>query len=418
MTVSIPIALQRLHRRFQKFRPLRISTYLLTLIFIFYQLHSSIYGIKSTNTAHEVAISKHLRSTSNENPYESFTVNLDTLPRDGSSTLRQQLHFHFPYDNQTPFPKQIWQTWKYESDSPKFKPKFMKFIRQWQETNKDHRYNLLSDEQAFKLIDTLYAPLPSVLKAFHAMPKNILKADFFRYLILFARGGVYSDIDTVALKPISSWASSNATIYDKPNNAGLVIGVEADPDRDDWNVYYAKRVQFCQWTIMAKPGHPALGELIAKITELTLEKLQSGIIDKITGKNSGDDIMNWTGPGIFTDEMFKYFNILRHSMPLNQLQITNHIPQNKYNKPLKASDDIDWRYFTLMQNTIVQFHDVMVLPITSFSPDVGHMGSETSSHPLSYVKHMFEGSWKPEEERHIGDVNNDEENPERRRNKQ
>lgn len=47
------------------------------------------------------------------------------------------------------------------------------------------------------------------------MPKSILKADFFRYLILFARGGVYTDIDTVSLKPIDEWISNNEKYLNK-----------------------------------------------------------------------------------------------------------------------------------------------------------------------------------------------------------
>ncbi|KAH3686008.1 hypothetical protein WICPIJ_003008 [Wickerhamomyces pijperi] len=416
--ISISSLLTQLQRQFQKSRPLRLTTYFITFIFIFYQIHSSIYGIKNLNDAHNRKVSEYpikSKPSSISDNYSDLMTPLDKLSIiEPHSTLRQQLHFQFPYDPNSDFPKQIWQTWKYDLSSPKFKPKFIKYVRQWQDTNQDHRHNLLSDEQAFKLIDTLYSTVPSVLKAFHAMPKSILKADFFRYLILFARGGIYADIDTMSLKPVDTWVTSNSTIYDQRNTAGLVIGVEADPDREDWNVYYAKRVQFCQWTIMSKVGHPALGELIAKITEITLEKLEKGELNKIKGKDAGDDIMNWTGPGIFTDEIFQYLNYLHDTVPSSELHIVNHIPDNEYNKSLKPSSPIDWKYFTLMENTIAIYHDVMVLPITSFSPDVGHMGSETSKHPMSFVKHMFEGSWKPEDERHVGDVNNDENKVERR----
>ncbi|KAK7678401.1 membrane-bound alpha-1,6- mannosyltransferase Initiation-specific [Cerrena zonata] len=194
------------------------------------------------------------------------------------------------------------------------------------------------------------------------MPHNILKADFFRYLILFARGGVYSDIDTVSLKPIDTWLSANETLYDKPNNAGLVIGIEADPDRPDWADWYAKRIQFCQWTIQAKKGHPMLRELIAKITELTLERESKGQLRKVLGKDEGGDIMNWTGPA-----------------------------ENYENK--KFDEIISWKTFTGMTMPI-GIDDVLVLPITSFSPNVGHMGSKSSNDPMAYVDHRFLGSWK------------------------
>lgn len=332
----------------------------------------------------------------------------NSLPIDAS--LREQLHFQFPYDASSPFPKIIWQTWKVPSTSPDFKSTFRRYSKQWDEKNPDYLYNIIPDSSAHELINHLYSSIPKVIHAYNVLPKNILKADFFRYLILFARGGVYADIDTMGLKPIDNWVSNNVTIFDTPNNAGIVIGIEADPDRPDWNDYYARRIQFCQWTIQSKQGHPMLGELIAKITEITLEKERQGVLNKIKGKDAGDDIMNWTGPGIFTDEVFKYLNLV---ISLDQsAKVINKTPQNKYNKGLDIfQKGVDWKFFTLMKSPIV-LDDVLVLPITGFSPGVGHMGSKSPSHPSAYVRHMFEGSWKPENERHIGEDEQDQQKQE------
>lgn len=317
------------------------------------------------------------------------------LPLD--ATLREQLHYQYPYNVDTSIPKLIWQTWKYSRNDPDFKGSFFKFSQEWIDMHPDYSYTLVPDSDAAVLIRHLYGSIPSVLEAYQSLPKPILKADFFRYLILFARGGIYSDVDTIPLKPAPSWVSGNTTIYDDANDAGLVIGIEADPDRPDWNQYYAKRVQFCQWTIQSKPGHPMLGELIARITEITLQKKKGGELKKVSGKDSGDDIMHWTGPGIFTDEILKYFNELVQLKPM--LTLINKTPANDYNEGLNIKKDgVDWRSFTLMEEPIV-FDDVLVLPITSFSPGVGHMGSKSIQHANAYVRHMFEGSWKPENER-------------------
>jgi alpha 1,6-mannosyltransferase len=35
--------------------------------------------------------------------------------------------------------------------------------------------------------------------------------------------------------------------------------------------------------------------------------------------------------------------------------------------------------------------DVLVLPITSFSPGVGQMGAKEYDDPMAFVKHDFEG---------------------------
>lgn len=50
------------------------------------------------------------------------------------------------------------------------------------------------------LISHLFGTVPEIIEAYFSLPIPILKADFFRYLILLSRGGIYADIDTEALK--------------------------------------------------------------------------------------------------------------------------------------------------------------------------------------------------------------------------
>ena len=207
-----------------------------------------------------------------------------------------------------------------------------------------------------------------MLEAYQALPLNILKADFFRYLILLARGGVYSDIDTSALKSVTEWLPHTF----KPNQVGLVIGIEADPDRPDWKDWYSRRIQFCQWTIQSKPGHPVLREIIANITESTLKLKKAG---KLHIKHN--DVVEFTGPAVWTDIIFDFFN------------------NPEYYEKSKEGHGIDWRVFTGMKRP-KQVGDIVVLPITSFSPGVGHSGAGEVDDPQAFVFHNFEGglgSW-------------------------
>lgn len=300
------------------------------------------------------------------------------------ATLRQQLSFQFPYEPAKPFQKNIWQTWKVPIEHPSFPNKYKKYQATWDDKNPGYKHYVIPDESCEQLINQLYATVPDVARAYNIMPKSILKADFFRYLILYAKGGLYTDIDTISIKPIDTWVSMNETVDGSPNMAGLVVGIEADPDREDWADWYARRIQFCQWTIQAKRGHPMLRELISRITDITLTREKKGQLNKILGKDAGGDIMNWTGPGIWTDVVFEYMNNI--SQP----------PDNFKTK--KYDDIINVSVFTGM--TIpVAIQDVLVLPITSFSPDVGQMGAKDTSHPMAYAKHMFLGSWKPDDEK-------------------
>ncbi|KAG9999199.1 hypothetical protein KCU78_g16035, partial [Aureobasidium melanogenum] len=67
-----------------------------------------------------------------------------------------------------------------------------------------------------------------------------------------------------------------------------------------------------------------------------------------------------------------------------------------------SKGNITWEHFTGITQA-KKVGDVVVLPITSFSPGVGQMGAGDDDDPMAFVKHNFEGSWKPENERHIGE---------------
>jgi len=300
--------------------------------------------------------------------------------------VAEQLAYQFPYQVSSKFPAYIWQTWKFTPASPDFEEKFRITEASWTEKHPTfvHEVNVetivcsvgsanpyilqvITDLVAKHLIEHLYSAVPDVLEAYRVLPLPILKADFFRYLILLARGGIYSDIDTLALQPAPDWISSNF----KLNQIGLVIGIEADPDRPDWADWYSRRVQFCQWTIQSKPGHPVLREIVANITMETLRRKKAG---KLQGNH--DSVIEWTGPAVWTDTIFEYFN------------------NPKYFDMSSSKGEISWQNFTGMEEP-KKVGDVVVLPITSFSPGIGHSGAKDEDHHMAFVKHEFEGIPSP-----------------------
>ena len=164
------------------------------------------------------------------------------------------------------------------------------------------------------------------MEAYYALPLPILKADFFRYLILLARGGIYADIDTEALKPAHQWLPETSPA----NTVGLVIGIEADPTRDDWSMWYSRRIQFCQWVIRAKVGHTVLLETVVRITEITLKKKREG---KLGGDGFGTvNIIEWTGPAVWTDAVFRVMN--------------SQTKTGKGTKPGAGTEEWSWVQFT------------------------------------------------------------------------
>lgn len=131
------------------------------------------------------------------------------------------------------------------------------------------------------------------------MPLPVLQADFFfGYLVFLARGGIYSDINTQALKPTTEWQPEKFN----RSTVGLVVGIEADAtSRQDWSEWYSRRIEFCQRTIQSKPGHPALRDLVATITEDTLRMKRLGILNP---KKMDKSVVEYTGPAVFTDTLF------------------------------------------------------------------------------------------------------------------
>ena len=278
--------------------------------------------------------------------------------------LRRQLAYAFPYDPEGKFPAYIWQTWKYTPASAEFSDDFRAAEASWTELHPSFVHEVITDDVAVHLIRHFYASVPEIQEAYEALPEPVLKADFFRYLILLARGGIYSDIDTTALKSAVEWVPTEIP----RSSYGLVIGIEADPDRPDWKEWYSRRIQFCQWTIQSKPGHPVLVDIVAAITEETLRRKAVG---QLTMKHT-KSVIEFTGPAIWTDTIFRFFN------------------NAEFFDMSTSKGNITYQHFTGMTQP-KKVGDVMVLPITSFSPGVGQMNAGEVDDPMAFVKHNFEG---------------------------
>ena len=192
-----------------------------------------------------------------------------------------------------------------------------------------------------------------------------MRSDLLRYLILSKEGGVYTDTDTVALKPIDNWIPDE--FQDK---VGLIVGIEFDRrDGGPW-ADISHWVQFCQWTIAAAPGHPVFDSMVDRIID-SLEKLSEGHnvpINRI--KPSSFEVMNSTGPAAWTDIVFEQLQL--HDSTLNTTQDLSFMTGPKL------------------------YGDILVLPIDGFGMGQGHSNStnDGTTPEAALVKHLFRGSWR------------------------
>src|SRR5204863_8134025 len=105
---------------------------------------------------------------------------------------------------------------------------------------------------------------------------------------------------------------------------------------------------------------PVLRDIVATITEDTLRMKHAGILTKTKMDKS---VVEFTGPAVWTDAIFRYFNN------------PNYFKMNgPSTKNITATDFMGIK----VQKKV---GDVVVLPITSFSPGVGQMGSEEPDDP-------------------------------------
>jgi mannosyltransferase OCH1-like enzyme len=196
----------------------------------------------------------------------------------------------------------------------------------------------------------------TVVQVFTSVHDPILKADYLRYLILLREGGVWADVDVLPHRPISEWIPEQYQ-----HSVNLVVGIENDHHKQPiWpNSPYS--VQLCQYTLLAKPNHPAMRKVVDQVTQGLLYTLDR------PGRFSFEDVMGTTGPFVFTQILMAYFG--------EQTGVEH------------TGDELD----RLTEPRLIG--DVLVLPKDSFGwlpQDHTHDRGD----PSILVEHLFIGSWR------------------------
>jgi alpha 1,6-mannosyltransferase len=240
-------------------------------------------------------------------------------------------------------PKILHQQYSSEENVPEH---LRENMEKFKTNNPDYLYLFWGDADLELFVQKFH---PFIYQVYKNLPQPILKADLARYLLLETFGGVYSDLDTVPLRPLKNWADG----HDK--EVALMVGIEVDTTREDWEQWYPRSLGLCQWTFAAAPAHPVLSKTIYQV----LKNIKSTSNAK-TGK-----VVEITGPAVWTDIVLEYLK-------------TEKVVESDL-RNLEAPE---------------VFGDVYVLPITAFSPGVGHMNAKEVSDKEARVKHLFEGGWK------------------------
>lgn len=266
------------------------------------------------------------------------------------------------------FPQKIWQTWK--TDPTLFGIKETSRAMTWLQKNPRMRYEVITDDNDMTYVEQHYGPngcnRPDIVEFYRSMSLRIIKADLLRYMLLYAEGGIYADIDVGAIKPFSRFIPKH---FDE-NDYDLIIGIEVDmPEFRQHNILGKKSQSFCQWTIILRPRHPVMLRLIEGIMLWLngVAKKQGVAISDV--ELDFDQVITGTGPSTFTAAVLAEMNRERGDL----------------------GSEIAWDAFHNLDESKVAGR-VLVLSVEAFCAGQGHSDSGNHGSRFALVKHHYHAS--------------------------
>lgn len=300
-----------------------------------------------------------------------------TAPIRKAHRYRRELKYQKPLQGTTSvIPRKIWQTWK--TGPLNFDQRDSTSAKSWPEKNPSYRYEVLTDDNALDYVKWHYGPYgfnrPDIIKLYEELNVTIIKADLLRYLIIYAEGGVYADIDVECLRSVSRFIPER---YEE-SEVDMIIGVEIDePAFANHPILGSKCKSFCQWTFAAKPKLPVMMRLIENIQDwLDSISHQKGVsISEL--ELDFNEVISGTGPSAFTRAVLE--------------QMTAQNPDHK---------EVTWdRFHNLAESVLV--NGILVLNVEAFAAGQGHSDSGNHNSRGALVKHHYHASsWPSKHPRH------------------
>ena len=237
-------------------------------------------------------------------------------------------------------------------------------VQSWVTTNQDFSYVLVSNEGANSFIKEYFSERPHILQTYQKLRYPIFRSDLLRYMLLEAEGGIYSDLDTTALKPVREWVPPEF----RPQTRAIV-GIEYDQLDDPTPSHgLLERMSFCQWTIASSPGHPMMERIldeVIKALNALAKKHHTSLADLVP---ADEEVVQTTGPAIWSRVVFESLSTATNTKVTYQ-NVTN-----------------------LKEPRL--FGDILILPIDGFGTGQPHSGSNRMGADTALIRHQFKGSWK------------------------
>ena len=169
-----------------------------------------------------------------------------------------------------PIPKVIYQTYSSKSKIPWIA---QYHIKQMCKMNPSYEYRFYDDHEIDKFIQEEFDS--ETYSQYLKLNIGAAKADFFRYAMLFKKGGVYVDIDSRVAGDLDDWIL--------PDDTGIITA-ERHPG------------MYVQWALVYDKGHPFL------------KKTLENVLDNIKDNRYPHDIHKMTGPTVYSDSIRSCIN--------------------------------------------------------------------------------------------------------------
>jgi mannosyltransferase OCH1-like enzyme len=206
------------------------------------------------------------------------------------------------FSKQNKIPNNVYQTFI----SKNLPPNIIKVIQHNKKMCPDYNFIFYDDHACDLFIqhhfdEKTYRAYKKINPVYGAM-----KADFFRYCILYKKGGVYLDIKSMINRPL------NKLIH--PQDDCLL-------DLPRQNESWRTTPTYEQWVLMFSPQHPYLLNVITIMVELIHHNYEP-ILENIPVLTTKQKILNVTGPDMFSKCIHLY---LKRNPPLHR-----HVDYYKY----------------------------------------------------------------------------------------
>lgn len=195
-------------------------------------------------------------------------------------------------------PKTIYQTLSSKGDIPEV---WQKNIQRLKDMNPGWKYTLFDDEDIEKFILNEYGQrtLQTYLKI---NPEyGPARSDFFRYLLLYKKGGVYLDIKSNFKVPLDKIITSKA----------FPLYHWGKGKRHHKEELKNKHGEFIQFVIISPPKHAYLKRVIDNVQQ----NIHNYSVEKFgVGKNA---VLKLTGPIVYTRSILEILNTKKHTIHKN-----------------------------------------------------------------------------------------------------